>query len=259
MLKKILGLVAIFLLSVIGFADVDISQIASDYPYKDSAIAATVLGTPADQQYKFKNPKGPKVRKFTTTKKIPEILRQWKDYEYGVWTQKGKKAPLMIIISGTGSLYNSGMSLYLANVFYDKGYNVIAFSSPTTMPYIVSQSKNTYAGYIKDETTQMYSLISQAISKEKGDGMKIDKTYIGGYSLGGFQSLLLHELDEKNNRRIGIKKSLLLNSPISILTATQNLDNFLVKNGIYDARSLEKYMDTKFLLRIHQMQQTNLL
>lgn len=246
MLKKLLGLVAIFLLSVIGFADVDISQIASDYPYKDSAIAATVLGTPADQQYKFKNPKGPKVRKFTTTKKIPEILRQWKDYEYGVWTQKGKKAPLMIIISGTGSLYNSGMSLYLANVFYDKGYNVIAFSSPTTMPYIVSQSKNTYAGYIKDETTQMYSLISQAISKEKGDGMKIDKTYIGGYSLGGFQSLLLHELDEKNNRRIGIDKSLLLNSPISILTATQNLDNFLVKNGIYDARSLEKYMDTIF-------------
>ena len=235
-----------FLLSVIGFAEVDISQIASDYPYKDSAIMATVLGTPADQQYKFKNPKGPKVRKFTTTKKIPEILRQWKDYEYGVWTQKGKKAPLMIIVSGTGSLYNSGMSLYLANVFYDKGYNVIAFSSPTTMPYIVSQSKNAYAGYIKDETTQLYSLISQAISREKGDGMKIDKIYIGGYSLGGFQSLLLHELDEKNNRRIGIDKSLLLNSPISILTATQNLDNFLVKNGIYDARSLEKYMDTIF-------------
>lgn len=235
-----------FLLTVTGFAEVDVSQIASDYPYKDSAIAATVLGTPVDQQYKFKNAKGPKVRKFTTTKKIPEILRQWKDYEYGVWTQKGKKAPLMIIISGTGSLYNSGMSLYLANVFYDRGYNVIAFSSPTTMPYIVSQSKNMYAGYIKDETTQMYSLISQAISKEKADGMKIDKTYIGGYSLGGFQSLLLHELDEKNNRRIGIDKSLLLNSPISILTATRKLDGFLVKNGIYDARSLEKYMDTIF-------------
>ena len=114
------------------------------------------------------------------------------------------------------------------------------------MPYIVSQSKNAYAGYIKDETTQLYSLISQAISREKSDGMKIDKTYIGGYSLGGFQSLLIHEMDEKNGGRIGIEKSLLLNSPISILTATQNLDNFLVKNGIYDARSLEKYMDTIF-------------
>ena len=108
MLKKLLGLVAIFLLSVIGFADVDISQIASDYPYKDSAIVATVLGTPSEQHYKFKNPKGPKVRKFKTTKTIPEILRQWSDYEYGVWTQK-KEAPLMIIISGTGSLYNSGI------------------------------------------------------------------------------------------------------------------------------------------------------
>ena len=54
-------------------------------------------------EYKFKNPKGPKVRKFTTTKKIPEILRQWKDYEYGVWTQKDKKAPLIILISGTAT------------------------------------------------------------------------------------------------------------------------------------------------------------
>ena len=246
MLKKILGLVTILVFSAIGLAETDVSQIASDYPYKESAILATVLGTPAEQQYKFKNPKGPKVRKFTTIKKIPEILRQWKDYEYGVWTQKGKKAPLMIIISGTGSVYNSGMSLFLANVFYDRGYNVIAFSSPTTMPYIVSQSKNVYAGYIKDETNQMYSLIQQAISKEKNDGMKVDKIYIGGYSLGGFQSLLVHEMDEKNNRRIGINKSLLLNSPISILTATQKLDGFLVKNGVYDARSLEKYMDTIF-------------
>ena len=236
----------ILVFSVIGLAETDISQIASDYPYKESAIMATVLGTPAEQQYKFKNPKGPKVRKFTTTKKIPEILRQWKDYDYGVWTQKNKKAPLMILISGTGSVYNSGMTLYLANVFYDKGYNIIAFSSSTTMPYIVSQSKNTYAGYIKDETKQMYSLIQQAISREKKDGMKVNKVYIGGYSLGGFQSLLIHEMDEKNNRKIGIEKSLLLNSPISILTATQKLDGFLVKNGVYDARSLEKYMDTIF-------------
>jgi len=93
----------------------------------------------------------------------------------------------MIIISGTGSLYNSGMSLYLANVFYDKGYNVIAFSSPTTMPYIVSQSKNAYAGYIKDESDHIYNLISTAVSREKADGMKVTDTYIGGYSLGGFQ------------------------------------------------------------------------
>ena len=232
--------------SAIGLAETDVSQIASDYPYKESAIMATVLGTPAEQQYKFKNPKGPKVRKFTTTKKIPEILRQWKDYEYGVWTQKDKKAPLIILISGTGSVYNSGMSLYLANVFYDRGYNVIDFSSPTTMPYIVSQSKNAYAGYIKDETAQLYDLIQKAILREKSDGMKINKTYIGGYSLGGFQSLLIHEMDEKNNRKIGIEKSLLLNSPISILTATKKLDGYLIKNGVYDARSLEKYLDTIF-------------
>ena len=245
MLRKLLAIVIFLVISITGFSEVtDVSQIAADYPYKDSAIMATVLGTPAEQQYKFKNPKGPKVKKFKTVKKIPEILRQWSDYEYGVWTQK-EKAPLMIIVSGTGSLYNSGLSLYIANVFYERGYNVIAFSSPTTMPYIVGQSKNAYAGYMKDETTQMYDLITKAISNEKSEGMKIDKVYIGGYSLGGYQSLLIQELDEEN-KKIGISKSLLLNSPISILTATKKLDGFLIKNGIYDARSLEKYMDRIF-------------
>ena len=245
MLKKILIVIAVTFFSIIGFGkEVDVSQIAVDYPYKDNAIMATVMGTPGSQWYKFKKGKAPKVKKFKAIKKVPEILRQWSDYEYGVWTQKND-APLMILVSGTGSLYNSGLTMYMANVFYDRGYNVIALSSPTTMPYIVSQSKNNYAGYIKDESTHMYELIAAAVLKEKADGMKVTKTHIGGYSLGGFQSLLIQELDSKN-KKIGIEKSLMLNSPVSILTATQKLDSYLVENGIYNAEGLEKFMDNIF-------------
>lgn len=245
MLKKILIVIAVTFFSIIGFGkEVDISQIAADYPYKDNAIMATVMGTPSSQWYKLKKGKAPKVKKFKAIKKVPEILRQWSDYEYGVWTQKNA-APLMILVSGTGSLYNSGLTMYMANVFYDRGYNVIALSSPTTMPYIVSQSKNNYAGYIKDESTHMYELIATAVLKEKADGMKVTKTHIGGYSLGGFQSLLIHELDSKN-KKIGIEKSLMLNAPVSILTATQKLDSYLVENGIYNAEGLEKFLDNIF-------------
>ena len=245
MLKKILIVIAVTFFSIIGFGkEVDVSQIAVDYPYKDNAIMATVMGTPSSQWYKLKKGKAPKVKKFKTIKKVPEILRQWSDYEYGVWTQKNA-APLMILVSGTGSLYNSGLTMYMANVFYDRGYNVIALSSPTTMPYIVSQSKNNYAGYIKDESTHMYELIATAVSREKAEGMKVTKTHIGGYSLGGFQSLLIQELDSEN-KKIGIEKSLMLNSPVSILTATQKLDSYLVENGIYNAEGLEKFLDNIF-------------
>ncbi len=246
MIKKFLLMVIVFGMSLISFSnEIDESQIANDYPYKDSAIKATVLGTPKEQQYTFSHPKGPKVRTIKATKKVPEILRQWSDFKYGVWKQKND-APLMIIISGTGSLYNSGLSVYMANVFYDRGYNVIAFSSVTTMPFIVSQSKNNYAGYIKSESEQMYDIIRKAIADEKKDGMKINNNiYIGGYSLGGFQSLLIHKEDEKRHQ-LGIKKSLLLNTPISILTATSKLDKFLIKNGIFDASGVEKFFDTHF-------------
>ena len=245
MLKKILIVIAVMLFSIIGSGEeIDVSQIAVDYPYKDNAIMATVMGTPSSQWYKLKKGKAPKVKKFKAIKKVPEILRPWSDYEYGVWKQKND-APLMILISGTGSLYNSGLTMYMANVFYERGYNVLALSSPTTMPYIVSQSKNNYAGYIKDESTHMYNLIATAVSKEKAEGMKITKTHIGGYSLGGFQSLLIQEMDSKK-KKIGIEKSLMLNSPVSILTATQKLDSYLVKNGIYNAESLEKFLDNIF-------------
>ena len=68
---------------------------------------------------------------------------------------------------------------------------------------------------------------------------------MGGYSLGGFQSLLIQEIDEKN-KKIGIEKSLLLNTPISILTATEKLDGYLVQNGIYNADGLENFLDEIF-------------
>ncbi len=243
MFKKIM-IILMMMTSVILSANIDISNIAQDYPHKESAITATVLGTPSSQWYEFKKAKGPKVKKFKAIRKVPEILRQWSDYEYGIWKQK-EEAPLMILVSGTGSLYNSGLSMYIANIFYDRGYNVITFSSPTTMPYIVSQSTNNYGGYIVDESENLYNLISKAIQLEKKDGMKISKTYVGGYSLGGFQSLLIHEIDSKS-KKIGIEKSLLLNSPVSILTATQKLDGFLTKNRIYNAKGLEKYLDGLF-------------
>ncbi len=241
--KIIIGLL---LVSVLSFGEnVDVTKIAQDYPYKNSAITATVVGAPTSQWYKFKKPKAPLVRTIKSDKKIPKILKKWKNYDYGVWIQK-TTAPLMIIISGTGSTYDSGLSVYMANVFYDRGYNVIAFSSPTTMPYIVSQSKNNYPGYIKDEAEHLYKIMDEAVNKaKKYDNMKISKTYVGGYSLGGFQSILTHEIDKKEGK-LNISKSLILNSPISILTATKILDDYLVENGIYDANGLEKYLDTKF-------------
>lgn len=243
-MKKIILSIITVLFSMLSMAEKDYSDLVKDYPYKDSAIRATVLGTPKDQMYAFKKAKGPKVGVVKSNKKVPDVLRQWKSYEYGIWTQK-KRAPLMIIISGTGSLYNGTYALYMANVFYDRGYNVLTFSSTSTLPYIVSQSTNSYSGNMTDDVSNLYDIIAKEIKKQKENGMEVSNTYIGGFSLGGFQSLKIHELDSKQ-KKINIKKSLLLNTPVDILTSSKILDNYLVKNGIYDASTLEKYLDNIF-------------
>lgn len=243
-MKKLVLLIMAILFSTLSISEVDYKELLKDYPYKNSAVQATVLGTPKKDFYVFKDPKGPKIGVVKTTKKIPDVLRQWENYEYGIWKQK-EKAPLMVIISGTGSLYNGSYALYMANVFYDRGYNVLTFSSTSTLPYIVSQSTNSYSGNMTDEVYDLYDIIANEIAKQKKDGMDVSDTYIGGFSLGGFQSLKIHELDSQK-KKINIKKSLLLNTPVDILTSSKILDNYLVKNGIYDASTLEKYIDTIF-------------
>ena len=67
--KIIIGLL---LVSVLSFGEnVDVTKIAQDYPYKNSAITATVVGAPTSQWYKFKKPKAPLVRTIKCYKKIP--------------------------------------------------------------------------------------------------------------------------------------------------------------------------------------------
>ena len=245
-LKKLILTVIMIIFSVISFSaeNDDVYEVAKNYPYKNSPLMATVFGTPSKDWYKFNKTKLPKKDHVKTTREnTPEILRKWTNYDYNIWVQK-EEAPLMIIISGTGSTYDSSLSMYLGMLFNDNGYNVIAISSTSTLPFIVSQGQNNYSGYLKDDIKDVYSILQGIISKYSGT-MKVSDVYVTGYSLGGFQSLLLHEYDS-HEKKIGIKKSLLLNSPTDIFKASQILDGYLVKNGIYDAEGIEKYFDSIF-------------
>ena len=108
---------AIFSFFAFGDENDDIVKIAKDYPYKKSPLMATVFGTPSKDWYKFKNMKMTKKDTVKSNKtNVPEVLRKWTNYDYNIWTQE-KEAPLMIIISGTGSTYNSSLSMYLGMMF----------------------------------------------------------------------------------------------------------------------------------------------
>ncbi|MDR2878943.1 MAG: alpha/beta hydrolase [Fusobacteriales bacterium] len=245
-LKKLILTVMVFMFSVISFSaeNDDVYEAAKNYPYKNSPLMATVFGTPSKDWYKFNKAKLPKKDHVKATREnMPEILRKWTNYDYNIWIQK-EEAPLMIIISGTGSTYDSSLSMYLGMMFNDNGYNVITVSSTSTLPFIVSQGRNNYSGYLKDDVKDVYNILQGIISKYSGT-MKVSDIYVTGYSLGGFQSLLLHEYDSEQ-KKIGIKKSLLLNSPVDIFKASRILDGYLVKNGIYDAEGIEKYFDSIF-------------
>ena len=60
-MKKLVLLIMAILFSTLSISEVDYKELLKDYPYKNSAVQATVLGTPKKDFYVFKDPKGPKI------------------------------------------------------------------------------------------------------------------------------------------------------------------------------------------------------
>lgn len=79
----------------------------------------------------------------------------------------------------TGSLYNGSYALYMANVFYDRGYNVLTFRLQQ-VHYLILLVKvpNSYSGNMTDDVSNLYDIIANEIIKTKKDGMDVSDTYI---------------------------------------------------------------------------------
>lgn len=226
---------------------------AYEYPFKDP-YTATVMGTRPQDQYALASVRSSGIedliplRDFGAIRDRELLLHDrpvptifWYDdtLQYSVAQQRGP-APLLFIIAGTGSSYESATCRFLQQVFFRTGFHVATMSSPTYPNFVVSASTTQVPGYIPHDVADLYQsmdVIANQIGRDR-----ITAVHLAGYSLGGTQSAFLAELDSRE-KRFGFGKILLLNPAVSLMDSAMRLDRLLVDNVKDRADAARKVAD----------------
>ncbi len=213
---------------------------AYDYPFKNP-YEATVLGTLPKDQFPLDSIRSAGLGDLNPLKDlgavrdreillndrpVPEILWYNDTLQYSAALQRST-APLLFIIAGTGSSYDSANCRFLQQVFYRAGFHVVSLSSPTYPNFVVSASTTQVPGFIPRDVADLYQSMDAIVN---GIGReKISSYNLTGYSLGGTQCAFLAELDTREGR-FGFDKVMLLNPAVSLLTSATILDRLLSDN-----------------------------
>lgn len=134
------------------------------------------------------------------------------------------QAPLVFIISGTGSSYSSSSSDYLKRLFYSAGMHVIQLSSPTSYDFMAAASKYATPGISPVDANDLYRTM-QAIIGEHPD-LPVSHFYLTGFSIGALHAAFVSQLDEQQ-QQFNFKRVLLLNPPVNLLTSVTTLDRLV--------------------------------
>jgi pimeloyl-ACP methyl ester carboxylesterase len=213
------------------------------------ALAYTVVRTPPAERValpeivRHGNVLAGLVRPFPD-RAVPDVF--WFDNDgvrYGLLYQQGP-APLVVLIAGTGSSFNSESNREIARVLYSAGMHVLGLPSPTHPNFIINGSESGVVGRPADDARDLRRVVELALrqveSHTRGTGV-----HLAGFSLGALQAAWLAELDARD-RRVGFDRVLLLNPPVSIWRSAAILDGMFDRNVNADPQAVAALIDQVF-------------
>jgi pimeloyl-ACP methyl ester carboxylesterase len=159
-------------------------------------------------------------------REVPPLF--WYDnggVRYGLLFQQ-QRAPLAILIAGTGASFDSDTNKLAARVLYAAGLHVLALPSPTHPNFIINGSTTGVPGRLEDDAADLYRVMQLALAQVR-EKVDVDGVHLAGYSLGAMHAAWVAALDERK-RLINFDRVLLLNPPVSLWNSVQILD------GMYD-------------------------
>lgn len=204
------------------------NSLAYEYPITDP-FEATIIGTPMAFKAEVPDKVNVKTKKLKVFKdrKTPDIFWYDENLKYSLAPQKGA-APLIFVISGTGSNYNSSKINMLLRAFYQAGFHVVTLSSPTHPSFIVSVSSNSVPGNLQEDSEDLYSVM-ELIWEDIRHELAVTEFHLTGYSLGGTQSAFISKIDE-GRKVFNFSKVLMINPPVSLFNSVRIFDDLLVNN-----------------------------
>ncbi|KKN68650.1 hypothetical protein LCGC14_0449370 [marine sediment metagenome] len=201
---------------------------ANDFSYEqNNAFMATIAGTPLDQTAPV--PAEVDIRQEDLSvsvipdRELPPILSQHRELTYRLAWQEGP-APMMFLIAGTGSGFDTTRMDYLKRVFWQAGMHVIVISSPTNYDFIAAASDTGLPGLGYEDARDLHTAMSRAVerSREVND-LEITEYHMAGFSLGALNAAFVGELDSHLGQ-FDFESILLLNPPVNLYSSVQRLD-----------------------------------
>lgn len=199
---------------------------APGYPITNPFLA-TIVGTPPALVWPV--PDETEVRqtdlavRVLPERKLPPVLSRYQDLHYRLaW--HNKPAPLLFIIAGTGTGYDSANLDYLKRLFWEAGMHVLVLSSPTNHDFIAAASRNGLPGLAESDARDLHSAMSLAAAHARDTkGLQISEYRVAGFSLGALNAAFVAHLDQQL-QQFDFTRTLLINPPVDLHASIRRLD-----------------------------------
>ena len=235
-MKKILSKIVLFIiLSLTAFS----YNFPIDDPYSATIIGSATMMTPGVSE---NIPLKVYEIQIKDKKDIPDVFWYASKFKFSFSKQKNKKAPLIFVLAGTGSDYNTTRVKFMQRIFHDAGYHTIAISSQMSQQFMISASSNSVPGLLLEDNKDIYKAMKLAYNKIK-DQVEVTDFYIMGYSLGGSNAAVLSYIDEKE-KVFNFKRVFMVNPPVDLYNSAVKLDKYLDDYTGGKTEGIEKLLNT---------------
>ena len=235
-MKKLLNKIVLFLiLSLTAFS----YNFPIDDPYSATIIGSATMMTPGVSE---NIPLKVYEIQIKDKKEIPDVFWYASKFKFSFSKQKNKKAPLIFVLAGTGSDYNTTRVKFMQRIFHDAGYHTIAISSQMSQQFMISASSNSVPGLLLEDNKDIYKAMKLAYNKIK-DQIEVTDFYIMGYSLGGSNAAVLSYIDEKE-KVFNFKRVFMVNPPVELYDSAVKLDKYLDEYTGGKTAGIEKLLNT---------------
>ena len=235
-MKKLLSKIVLFIiLSLTAFS----YNFPIDDPYSATIIGSATMMTPGVSE---NIPLKVYEIQIKDKKDIPDVFWYASKFKFSFSKQKNKKAPLIFVLAGTGSDYNTTRVKFMQRIFHDAGYHTIAISSQMSQQFMISASSNSVPGLLLEDNKDIYKAMKLAYNKIK-DQVEVTDFYIMGYSLGGSNAAVLSYIDEKE-KAFNFKRVFMVNPPVNLYDSAVKLDKYLDDYTGGKSEGIEKLLNT---------------
>ncbi|MCL5040980.1 MAG: serine/threonine protein kinase [Gammaproteobacteria bacterium] len=202
---------------------------ATNFSFTESnALVASIAGTPAQQRADHADVPAAQQRDLRLQalpeRQLPRFMRELNQLTVRLAWQN-EPAPLVFLIAGTGSRFDTPRLESLKNALWHAGMHVMLLSSPTNYDFIAAASANGRPGLGPIDAEDLHRVMRMAAEQaEQQVGLEVTDYRLAGFSLGALNAAWLDHWDHEQGSFFDFQRVLLMHPPVDLLTSIRRLD-----------------------------------